>query len=97
MPAKRPDAPGCIVLDVRFPGRSGLDMQRDDRVGPPVVALADAAVVIGVAVGVDDRRHRFVAAMLATDKAVMADVGVSNTSIWSKSSASSISTSEAEV
>jgi len=25
----RPDGPGCIVLDVRFPGRSGLDMQRD--------------------------------------------------------------------
>jgi FixJ family two-component response regulator len=27
--SKRPDRPGCIVLDVRFPGRSGLDMQRD--------------------------------------------------------------------
>jgi FixJ family two-component response regulator len=26
---KRPDAPGCIVLDVRLPGRSGLDFQRD--------------------------------------------------------------------
>jgi FixJ family two-component response regulator len=25
----RPDRPGCIVLDVRFPGRSGLDMQGD--------------------------------------------------------------------
>ena len=25
----RADRPGCIVLDVRFPGRSGLDMQRD--------------------------------------------------------------------
>jgi FixJ family two-component response regulator len=25
----RPDRPGCIVLDVRFPGRSGLDMQKD--------------------------------------------------------------------
>ena len=25
----RSDRPGCIVLDVRFPGRSGLDMQRD--------------------------------------------------------------------
>jgi FixJ family two-component response regulator len=25
----RPDRPGCIVLDVRFPGRSGLDMQQD--------------------------------------------------------------------
>jgi FixJ family two-component response regulator len=25
----RPDRPGCIVLDVRFPGRSGLDTQSD--------------------------------------------------------------------
>ena len=25
----RPDRLGCIVLDVRFPGRSGLDMQRE--------------------------------------------------------------------
>src|SRR5258706_9686690 len=24
----RPDAPGCIVLDVRLPGQSGLDFQR---------------------------------------------------------------------
>jgi FixJ family two-component response regulator len=27
--SERVDRPGCIVLDVRFPGRSGLDMQRD--------------------------------------------------------------------
>jgi FixJ family two-component response regulator len=27
--SQRPDRPGCIVLDVRFPGRSGLDMQRE--------------------------------------------------------------------
>jgi RNA polymerase sigma factor (sigma-70 family) len=26
--AKRPDAPGCIVLDVRLPGPSGLEFQR---------------------------------------------------------------------
>ncbi len=27
--SERSDRPGCIVLDVRFPGRSGLDMQRE--------------------------------------------------------------------
>ncbi len=26
--SKRPDAPGCIILDVRLPGRSGLDFQQ---------------------------------------------------------------------
>jgi FixJ family two-component response regulator len=27
--SKRSDAPGCLVLDVRLPGRSGLDFQRE--------------------------------------------------------------------
>lgn len=29
MEAARPDTPGCIVLDVRLPGRNGLDFQDD--------------------------------------------------------------------
>jgi len=29
MPAKRPDVPGCIVLDVRLPGMSGLAFQEE--------------------------------------------------------------------
>jgi FixJ family two-component response regulator len=27
--AQRPDAPGCLVLDIRLPGLSGLDLQRE--------------------------------------------------------------------
>jgi FixJ family two-component response regulator len=35
----RPDAPSCLVLDVRLPGMNGLDFQR---------ALADAGVLIPI-------------------------------------------------
>jgi FixJ family two-component response regulator len=37
--SKRPDAPSCLVLDVRLPGVSGLDFQRE---------LADAGVRIPI-------------------------------------------------
>jgi FixJ family two-component response regulator len=37
--AKRPDGPSCLVLDVRLPGVSGLDFQRE---------LADAGVPIPI-------------------------------------------------
>jgi RNA polymerase sigma factor (sigma-70 family) len=36
---KRPDAPSCLVLDVRLPGKSGLDFQRE---------LAEAKIPIPV-------------------------------------------------
>ncbi|HEV2335934.1 MAG TPA: response regulator [Stellaceae bacterium] len=45
--SKRADRPGCIVLDVRFPGRSGLDMQRD-------LAAADAQLPIIFITGYGD-------------------------------------------
>src|ERR1700734_190203 len=37
--SKRPDAPSCLVLDVRLPGVSGLDFQQE---------LADAGVHIPI-------------------------------------------------
>ena len=39
--AKRPDAPSCLILDVRLPGESGLDLQRE---------LADAHIHIPIIV-----------------------------------------------
>jgi FixJ family two-component response regulator len=34
---KRPDAPSCLVLDVRLPGLSGLDLQRElANMDPPI-------------------------------------------------------------
>ena len=39
MVSKRPDAPACLVLDVRMPGVSGLDLQRE---------LADAHIRIPI-------------------------------------------------
>ena len=40
---KRPDAPGCIVLDVRLPGASGLEFQRslaDSSIHLPVIFIS---------------------------------------------------------
>ena len=39
MQAERPDAPGCLVLDVRLPGMSGLTFRRE---------LAEAGVALPV-------------------------------------------------
>jgi FixJ family two-component response regulator len=39
---QRPDAPGCLVLDVRMPGLSGLDLQRElttAQIGIPIIFI----------------------------------------------------------
>jgi FixJ family two-component response regulator len=44
--SKRPDAPGCLVLDVRLPGVSGLDLQRgliDAHVEIPIIFITGHA------------------------------------------------------
>ena len=41
--SKRPDVPGCIVLDVRLPGASGLEFQRllvDSNIHLPVIFIS---------------------------------------------------------
>jgi FixJ family two-component response regulator len=46
--AARPDAPGCLILDVRMPGSSGLDLQRqlvDARIDIPIIFLTGHADV----------------------------------------------------
>jgi FixJ family two-component response regulator len=45
--ASRPDAPSCLVLDVRLPGLSGLDLQRE-------LAAADALLPIVFLTGYGD-------------------------------------------
>jgi FixJ family two-component response regulator len=40
--SKRPDAPSCLVLDVRLPGRSGLEFQKElaeDNVHIPIIFI----------------------------------------------------------
>ena len=42
MSRKRPEAPACLVLDVRMPGLSGLDLQReltDARINLPIIFI----------------------------------------------------------
>ena len=41
--ATRPEAPGCIVLDVRLPGTSGLELQRtltDTNIALPIILIS---------------------------------------------------------
>ena len=45
--AKRQTAPGCLVLDVRLPGLSGLDLQSElpePRSGRPLSSSLDTAI-----------------------------------------------------
>src|SRR6201996_7799304 len=40
--SERPDAPGCLILDVRLPGFSGLDLQQEltaGKIGLPVIFI----------------------------------------------------------
>ncbi|MGJ5818839.1 response regulator transcription factor [Paludibaculum fermentans] len=40
--SQRPDAPGCLVLDVRLPGMSGLDLQlrlTEAQIGIPIIFI----------------------------------------------------------
>ena len=46
--SKRPDGPGCLVLDIRLPGASGLDLQSriaEEKIRVPIVFISAHADV----------------------------------------------------
>ncbi len=68
MRARRPDAPGCLVLDVRLPGLSGLDLQRE-------LADTDAALPISFLTG-----HGDIPMSVRAMKGGAVELGISRTS-----------------
>ena len=60
--ADPPDGPTCLVLDVRMPGRSGLELQRDlaaaNRQVPIIfiTAHADVSIIAGLMIAFKSRR-----------------------------------------
>jgi FixJ family two-component response regulator len=60
--AKRPDVPACLVLDVRMPGLSGLDLQlklRDDGIPIPVIFITGHGDIPMSVRAMKERAHEF--------------------------------------
>jgi FixJ family two-component response regulator len=60
--AKRPEAPACLVLDVRMPGLSGLDLQlqlRDGAVTTPIVFITGHGDIPMSVRAMKDGAHEF--------------------------------------
>lgn len=60
--AKKPEAPGCMVLDVRMPGQSGLDLQRqlnEAGISIPIIFLTGHADVPMTVRAMKEGAHEF--------------------------------------
>lgn len=60
--AKRPDGPSCLVLDVRMPGVSGLDLQRklsEARIQIPIIFLTGHGDIPMSVRAMKDGAHEF--------------------------------------
>jgi len=60
--AKRPDAPACLVLDVRMPGISGLDLQHklsDAKIAIPIIFITGHGDIPMSVRAMKDGAHEF--------------------------------------
>src|ERR1700691_2320829 len=83
--AKRPDAPACLVLDVRMPGRSGLDLQlklRDGGIPIPIIFITGHGDIPMSVLAMKEGAHEFLTKPVrgqdlldAVQKAIASDRG----------------------
>src|SRR5271155_5557119 len=84
--AKRPDAPACLVLDVRMPGLSGLDLQlklRDDGIPVPIIFITGHGDIPMSVRAMKEGAHEFLTKPVrgqdlldAVQKAIASDRGI---------------------
>jgi|SRR5579872_413920 len=84
--AKRPDAPACLVLDVRMPGLSGLDLQHklsEEKLSIPIIFITGHGDIPMSVRAMKDGAHEFLTKPVrgqdlldAVQKAIASDTAV---------------------
>jgi FixJ family two-component response regulator len=84
--AKRPDAPACLVLDVRMPGLSGLDLQQklsEEKLSIPIIFITGHGDIPMSVRAMKDGAHEFLTKPVrgqdlldAVQKAIASDTAV---------------------